>query len=87
MPGGLNVKEGERINDGLLKYQNFDDLESWMHAVKASSNSFQAITKWIGCFAMAVQEQNASFNRVVTSPTNGAAGVYSVCYHVLLKFL
>jgi L-serine dehydratase len=30
---------------------------------------------WISCFALAVNEENASFGRVVTAPTNGAAGV------------
>jgi L-serine dehydratase len=39
-----------------------------------------------GCFALAVNEENASFGRVVTAPTNGAAGVipavlqYYVCF-------
>ena len=39
------------------------------------------------CFALAVNEENASFGRVVTAPTNGAAGVipavllYRVCFH------
>ena len=30
---------------------------------------------WVSCFALAVNEENASFGRVVTAPTNGAAGV------------
>jgi len=30
---------------------------------------------WVNCFALAVNEENASFGRVVTAPTNGAAGV------------
>ena len=33
------------------------------------------INDWIGCYAMAVNEENAAGGRVVTSPTNGAAGV------------
>src|SRR5690606_35354069 len=30
---------------------------------------------WVSCFALAVSEENAAFGRVVTAPTNGAAGV------------
>jgi L-serine dehydratase len=37
--------------------------------------SFGDTLKWVSCFALAVNEQNASFGRVVTAPTNGAAGV------------
>jgi L-serine dehydratase len=31
--------------------------------------------KWVSCFALAVNEVNASLGRVVTAPTNGSAGV------------
>ncbi|MFN9976328.1 MAG: L-serine ammonia-lyase, iron-sulfur-dependent, subunit alpha, partial [Phycisphaerae bacterium] len=33
------------------------------------------ILKWVSAFALAVNEENACFGRVVTAPTNGAAGV------------
>ena len=42
--------------------------------------------KWLSCFALAVNEENAAFGRVVTAPTNGAAGVipavllYRICF-------
>ena len=36
---------------------------------------FNSVNKWVSCFALAVNEQNAAMGRVVTSPTNGAAGV------------
>ncbi|MFN7266377.1 MAG: L-serine ammonia-lyase, iron-sulfur-dependent, subunit alpha, partial [Bacteroidota bacterium] len=48
--------------------------------------TFQEILKWVSCFALAVNEENAAFSRVVTAPTNGAAGVipavlmYHVCF-------
>ena len=47
---------------------------------------FSRVNKWISCFALAVNEENASFGRIVTAPTNGAAGVipavlmYSWCF-------
>ena len=36
---------------------------------------FSYILDWVSCFALAVNEENACFGRVVTAPTNGAAGV------------
>src|SRR5262249_42529380 len=44
------------------------------------------VLQWVSCFALAVNEENAAFGRVVTAPTNGAAGVipavlmYHVCF-------
>jgi L-serine dehydratase len=46
-----------------------------MAAIKNTGQSFSNILDWVSCFALAVNEQNASFGRVVTAPTNGAAGV------------
>ena len=46
-----------------------------MKAIQQGGNSFQYILDWVSCFALAVNEENASFGRVVTAPTNGAAGV------------
>ena len=46
---------------------------------------FNYILDWVSCFALAVNEENASFSRVVTAPTNGAAGVIPAVltyYHV-----
>ena len=48
--------------------------------------AFQQTLTWVSCFALAVNEENAAFGRVVTAPTNGAAGVipavllYYVCF-------
>ena len=53
----------------------------------SQGNNFPEVLKWVSCFALAVNEENASFGRVVTAPTNGAAGVipavllYRVCFH------
>jgi len=55
-----------------------------MAAIRKSTTNFNAINKWISCFALAVNEENAALGRVVTSPTNGAAGVIPA---VLLYFL
>jgi L-serine dehydratase len=53
----------------------YNDYNSWVEAIRKGGNHFQYILDWVSCFALAVNEENAAFGRVVTSPTNGAAGV------------
>jgi L-serine dehydratase len=45
-----------------------------------------AAMDWVNAFAMAVNEQNASGGRVVTAPTNGAAGIVPAVLHYYDKF-
>ncbi len=64
LPGGLSVRRRARsIHQQLL--------------AEEGSNRAQphVVTDWISVYAMAVNEENAAGGRVVTSPTNGAAGV------------
>lgn len=76
LPGGLNVKRrAKSICNRLLDGQSFSTDIEWMEAVKKQPTDFNTINKWISCFALAVNEENASLGRIVTSPTNGAAGV------------
>jgi L-serine dehydratase len=42
---------------------------------------------WINLYAMAVNEENAAGGRVVTAPTNGAAGVIPAVLHYYVKFM
>jgi L-serine dehydratase len=76
LPGGLNVKRrAAPLNKKLLKDKSYSDYDSWMTAIKEGGNDFKYILDWVSCFALAVNEENAAFGRVVTAPTNGAAGV------------
>lgn len=76
LPGGLNVKRrAAEINSHLLQGRKFKNADEWICAIKESEPSFTRITKWVSCFALAVNEENASFGRIITAPTNGAAGV------------
>ncbi|AUH34225.1 L-serine ammonia-lyase [Paracoccus tegillarcae] len=64
LPGGLGVKRrAKAIHEQLL--------------AERGSNLRQphAANDWLSVYAMAVNEENAAGGRVVTSPTNGAAGV------------
>jgi L-serine dehydratase len=76
LPGGLNVKRrAAELNKKLLKTKTYNSHREWIDAIREGGNSFQYILDWVSCFALAVNEENASFGRVVTAPTNGAAGV------------
>ena len=87
LPGGLEVvRRAAAINRSLLGDTAYESVDSWMAAIKGSGRDFRLISRWVSCFALAVNEENASFGRVVTAPTNGAAGVipavlfYYVCF-------
>ncbi len=82
LPGGLEVaRRGGVMNRKLIQgfgssgIREYDDLEGWLDVVRHSTREFQQILKWVSTFALAVNEENAAFGRVVTAPTNGAAGV------------
>lgn len=87
LPGGLGVKRrAAEMNKRLLSGRTYQDVNSWMEAIRAGHPSFRETLKWVSCFALAVNEENAAFGRVVTAPTNGAAGVipavlmYAICF-------
>ncbi|MFT3907800.1 MAG: L-serine ammonia-lyase [Ferruginibacter sp.] len=76
LPGGLQVKRRAfQLNKKLIKNKSYTDFDSWMQCIKEGGSQFNYILDWVSCFALAVNEENASFGRVVTAPTNGAAGV------------
>jgi L-serine dehydratase len=88
LPGGLNVsRRAASLGRRLLQVNefNYPTKKQWMEAIINTRPSFQNILNWVSCFALAVNEENASFGRVVTAPTNGAAGVVpSVLMYYLL---
>ena len=87
LPGGLNVKRrAAGLNKKLLKDRPYTDYNSWIEAIRAGGNDFKYILDWVSCFALAVNEENASFGRVVTAPTNGAAGVIPAVLHYFITF-
>ena len=76
LPGGLNViRRAANLNKKLLYEKKYSNKEEWMSALKNGGQNFKYIVDCVSCFALAVNEENASFSRVVTAPTNGAAGV------------
>ncbi len=75
MPGGLKVRRRAR--------QLFERLEDDWRNNKV--NPLLA-NDWLSVYAMAVNEENASGGRVVTAPTNGAAGVVPAVLRYYLHF-
>ncbi|SDM41554.1 L-serine dehydratase [Catalinimonas alkaloidigena] len=76
LPGGLRVKRRARLLcSQLLQGPIPETPPAWIDAVRQTGTAFSNVNQWLSCFALAVNEENASFGRVVTSPTNGAAGV------------
>ena len=73
LPGGLNVRRRapKRYRD-LCAGKVADHLN---------------VVDWLNVFAIAVNEENAAGGRVVTAPTNGAAGIIPAVGHYYLKFI
>lgn len=76
LPGGLNVKRRAfDIHEGLRGNIPYSSPQEWLETIRKTEVKFRQILKWVSCFALAVNEVNASLGRVVTAPTNGSAGV------------
>ncbi len=87
LPGGLNViRRAKPLAQTLIKGRVYHNADEWIRQICRGGHTFQETLKWVSCFALAVNEENAAFSRVVTAPTNGAAGVipavlmYHVCF-------
>jgi len=87
LPGGLNVKRrAEALNRKLINGKTYSDYDAWLSVIRSGGNDFKYTLDWVSCFALAVNEENASFGRVVTAPTNGAAGVIPAVLQYYIAF-
>ncbi len=76
LPGGLKVKRRASYQNGkLLGSGAYNTCGGWLENIRKADHSFMETLNWVSCFALGVNEENAAFGRVVTAPTNGAAGV------------
>jgi L-serine dehydratase len=76
LPGGLNVRRRAFDMHQKLKGEfPYSSPEEWLLTIRKTEVKFRQILKWVSCFALSVNEVNASLGRVVTAPTNGSAGV------------
>jgi len=80
LPGGLNVRRRAKA------FQR--TLEERAAAVTSSTAADPLdVMDWVNLFALAVNEENASGGRVVTAPTNGAAGIIPAVLHYYVGFV
>ena len=87
LPGGLDVaRRAFPLNKRLIGKSEYNDYNTWVDAIRKGGNGFNYILDWVSCFALAVNEENASFGRVVTAPTNGAAGVIPAVLQYFITF-
>ncbi|MCC5906961.1 MAG: L-serine ammonia-lyase [Balneolaceae bacterium] len=87
LPGGLQVmRRASLFNKRLLSKNVYSNYEEWLQAIRDGGEGFAYILDWVNCFALAVNEENAAFGRVVTAPTNGAAGVIPAVLQYLVTF-
>ena len=76
LPGGLNVKRrAAELYTQLTK-----------NAERALADPL-TVMDWVSLYAMATNEENAAGGRVVTAPTNGAAGVVPAVMHYYERFV
>jgi L-serine dehydratase len=75
LPGGLKVKRrAKAIHEGLIANP------------EAALKDPLTILDWVNLYALAVNEENAAGGRVVTAPTNGAAGIIPAVLHYAVRF-
>ncbi|MPY98041.1 MAG: L-serine ammonia-lyase [Actinophytocola sp.] len=74
LPGGLKVRRrAAKLNEQLAVADNIGDP---LYAME-----------WVTLFALAVNEENAAGGRIVTAPTNGAAGIIPAVLHYYRRFV
>ncbi len=74
LPGGLKVKRRAR------------KLAETLESTSDAADPLYAM-EWVTMYALAVNEQNAAGGRVVTAPTNGAAGIIPAVLHYYMRFV
>jgi L-serine dehydratase len=82
----LNGLAGTGVLPGGLKVpRRAPELYRRLLAEPGSADPLQ-VMDWVNLFALAVNEENAAGGRVVTAPTNGAAGVVPAVLHYYTRF-
>jgi L-serine dehydratase len=76
LPGGLNVKRrAAKLHRSLQEMSKPNVIGSTLSGME-----------WVNLFALAVNEENAAGGRMVTAPTNGAAGIIPAVLHYFVRF-
>jgi L-serine dehydratase len=75
LPGGMKVRRRAAEIYRMLVEQPERNLQDPLN-----------VMDWVNVYAMAVNEENAAGGRVVTAPTNGAAGIIPAVMHYYARF-
>lgn len=75
LPGGMKVR------------RRAPDLYRELTSGKDSQKDPLRVLDWVNAFAIAVNEENAAFGRIVTAPTNGAAGIIPAVLRYYVDFI
>ena len=75
LPGGMKVRRR-----AATMYQKL------LAEPEASLRDPLTVIDWVNLYALAVNEENAAGGRVVTAPTNGAAGIIPAVLHYYMRF-
>lgn len=86
LPGGLDVPRRSRSLAGKLATRASQPGAGGPHAWAATNQDPMRAMDWVNLFALAVNEENAAGHRVVTAPTNGAAGVIPAVLGYLVAY-
>ncbi|WP_221583423.1 L-serine ammonia-lyase [Microbacterium sp. G2-8] len=76
LPGDLNVRRRAPLLHARLREREAAPDQDPLSALE-----------WVDLYALAVNEENASGGRVVTAPTNGAAGIIPAVLHYYMRFV
>ena len=82
LPGGLKVRRRAPLLRERLRSQE----AATTRLGTAGQDPLWAM-EWVNLYALAVNEENASGGRIVTAPTNGAAGIIPAVLHFYARFL
>ncbi|SMX71226.1 L-serine dehydratase [Brevibacterium sp. 239c] len=75
LPGGLKVR------------RRAPELRATLEAAEYRASGSLDALEWVNLYALAVNEENASGGRIVTAPTNGAAGIIPAVLHYMDRFV
>ena len=81
------MREGGTLPGGLHVRRRAPELLAGLHArPEEALRDPLTILDWVNLYALAVNEENAAGGRVVTAPTNGAAGIVPAVLHYYERF-
>jgi L-serine dehydratase len=87
LPGGFKVRRrAQALHEALTARPREAPDGSMARPIDGPQDPLQVLD-WVNLYALAVNEENAAGGRVVTAPTNGAAGIVPAVLHYYTRFV